>query len=291
MSGRASPPGSGLAWAVHVLGKATQVNDQGLGGYASLASQGPIEPALGHAFLTLVEPHNGHDAAYTRWYEDDHFHAAGMSFPWWFAGRRWVATRALRQLRDSSLANADLDRGWSFATYWITRGRLREQALWLESTVGRLLADGRMFAERTHVMTGFFDHVTEWQAPGHQPRAVHALEYPYAGVVLEVVDPGRKGGRWLKENYVKPRLARGEAAQCLAFRPVPWPGQVEPPWQSAPPDRTVLLWFVESGPADFWEGSFGTHRAAVEAAGGMVDFVGGFVPTLPGTDVYLDQLR
>src|SRR5580658_1086726 len=35
-----------------------------------------------------------------------------MSFPWWFAGRRWVATRALRQLRDSSLASADLDRGW-----------------------------------------------------------------------------------------------------------------------------------------------------------------------------------
>lgn len=271
------------------------MSKKGLEAYAELASQGPIDAALGHAFLTLVEPHHGHEAAYTRWYEDDHFHACGMSFPWWFSGRRWVATRALRELRDSSHAGVNLDRGWSFATYWITRGRLCEQVHWLESTVGRLVADGRMFAERTHVMTGFYDHLTEWQAPGHQPRGVHALEYPYAGVVLEVVDPAPGWDRWLEDGHVQPRLARGEAAQCLAFRLSPWPGQVEPAWSSArkdpAPDRTVLLWFVESGLADFWDDSFGTHRAAVEEAGGVVDFVGGFVPALPGTDVYLDRLR
>src|SRR4051794_37761652 len=89
-------------------------------GYARLAAAGPTEALLGHAFLTLVEPHRGHDAEYTSWYEDDHFHAGAMAFPWWFSGRRWVATRALRALRDSSRPEVDLDPGWSFATYWIT---------------------------------------------------------------------------------------------------------------------------------------------------------------------------
>ena len=266
-----------------------------LEGYSALPSQGPNAAVLGHAFLTLVEPHWGHEAAYTRWYEDDHFHAGAMAFPWWFSGRRWVATRALRELRQSSLADADLDRGWSFATYWITRGRLLEQARWLETTVGRLLADGRMFAERTHVLTGYHDHVREWQAPDHQPHGVHALEYPYDGVVLEVLDPppgGRQG--WLEADHVQPRLAGGEASLCLGFRPVPWPGRMQPSWfdyASSPEGRVVLLWFVEGPLIERWASFFGSHRAEVEAAGGSLVFVGGFLPTVPGTDRYLDQLR
>lgn len=94
------------------------VNNRDPEGYADLASQGPIEPALGHAFLTLVEPHNGHNAAYTRWYEDDHFHAAGMSFPWWFAGKRQSqpgpcvsSGTAVAQLRTSTAAGPSLPTG------------------------------------------------------------------------------------------------------------------------------------------------------------------------------------
>jgi hypothetical protein len=265
-----------------------------LDGYAELAAEGPNEAVLGHAFLTLVEPHLGHDAAYTRWYEDDHFHAGAMAFPWWFSGRRWVATRELRALRASSDEDADLDRGWSLATYWITRGRLREQAVWLESAVGRLLADGRMFAERTHVMTGYHDHVGEWQAPSHRPRGVHALEYPYAGLVVEVVDRPDGRDRWLVEQHVGPRLVSGEAAQCMAFAPLPWPGRLEPSWfdhAATPAGRVVLLWFLERDPRDGWDETFGAHLAAVEAAGGRLAFVGGFLPTWPGTDRYLAEVR
>jgi hypothetical protein len=262
--------------------------------YARLASVGPTAAELGHAFLTLVEPHRPFDAAYTRWYEDDHFHAGAMAFPWWFSGRRWVATRSLRALRESSDPATDLDRGWTFATYWITRGRLAEQAVWLETIVGRLLDEGRMFSERTHVMTGYHDHLAEWQAPGHTPRGVHALEHPYAGLVMEVVDPPPGAGDWSADEHVRPRLAQGEAAQCLAFGPVPWPGRGATHWfdhASAPAGRVVLLWFLERDPHEGWASTFGNHRVAIERAGGRVVHLGGFVPAVPGTDVHLDEVR
>ena len=58
---------------------------------------GEIE--LGSALFTLVEPHKGHEVAYNRWYERDHFYAGCMVGPWLYAGRRWVATRDEKALR------------------------------------------------------------------------------------------------------------------------------------------------------------------------------------------------
>ena len=52
------------------------------------------EVRLGTMLFTLVEPHRGHEVAYNRWYERDHFYAGCMVGPWLFAGRRFVATRA-----------------------------------------------------------------------------------------------------------------------------------------------------------------------------------------------------
>ena len=54
---------------------------------------------LGSMLFTLVEPHRGFEVAYNRWYERDHFYAGCMVGPWLFAGRRFVATRALKDLR------------------------------------------------------------------------------------------------------------------------------------------------------------------------------------------------
>ena len=47
----------------------------------------------GSALFTLVDPSKGHEVAYNRWYERDHFYAGCMIGPWLFAGKRWVATR------------------------------------------------------------------------------------------------------------------------------------------------------------------------------------------------------
>ncbi len=67
----------------------------------SIPDEGPVSPfytdvpaaldhevAIGGALITMVEPHVGHERAYNRWYEDDHFYAGAMCMPWMFAGRR-----------------------------------------------------------------------------------------------------------------------------------------------------------------------------------------------------------
>ena len=50
---------------------------------------------VGSMLFTMVDPHPGHEVAYNRWYERDHFYAGCMVGPWLFAGRRWVAPRSL----------------------------------------------------------------------------------------------------------------------------------------------------------------------------------------------------
>ena len=42
------------------------------------------EVRLGSMLFTLVEPHRGHELAYNRWYERDHFYAGCMVGPWLF---------------------------------------------------------------------------------------------------------------------------------------------------------------------------------------------------------------
>ena len=93
------------------------------------ASEGAIR--LGSLLFSLVEPERGHGRAFHRWYERDHFYSGMMSGPDLFAGRRWVATRALKKLRypaDSPLVDP-LDAGSYAVTYWILEGRCRNLAI------------------------------------------------------------------------------------------------------------------------------------------------------------------
>ena len=67
----------------------------------------------------------GHERAYNRWYEDDHYNAGAMAFPWMWAGRRWVAPVPYQKVRypaDSAIAQP-LEAGKYISTYWITDGQ------------------------------------------------------------------------------------------------------------------------------------------------------------------------
>ena len=89
----------------------------------------PIE--LGGALVTLVEPHKGHEVAYNRWYERDHFYAGCMIGAWTISGARYVCTRDLKALRypaDSPVV-PDNDTGSYLALYWVLNGRFGE---WIE---------------------------------------------------------------------------------------------------------------------------------------------------------------
>ncbi len=267
--------------------------------YSTLPKEGPYEVAIGSALITMVEPHEGHEWAYNRWYEDDHFYAGAMAMPWMFAGRRWVAPRDLQALRypEDSVIAQPLSAGKYISIYWITAGRYEDHLRWTVATNQRLLPDGRVYLERTHVFTSFQTYRGAVYRDEKGPRDIHALDYPYDGLVVEVVDAN--GDRdaldhWLRSEYLPARLAGTPVAMTLRFQPNPLPADKMSYVEDVPglDQRLTLLSFVEVDPAECWDEVFRPAGAAVESGGlGRVVFAAPFVPTLPGTDTYVDQLR
>lgn len=209
---------------------------------------------LGSCLFTLVDPHPGRERAYNEWYERDHFYAGMMTMPHVFAGRRWVATRALRELTGGGP-------GSFLATYWIEAGRHAE---FLEAAVAalkELTAAGRMFDGRDHVHTGFYE-LASWA--GREPDGVPtelALDHPFAGLVTAL------GGD-------EPPAA-GAAALRLSWDPMATPGFDVP----AEPLHLLFLDEAPAGCVEEWRAS--TARARWTRA---------FVPTVPGTTTHLDAL-
>ncbi len=271
--------------------------------YAELASTGPYGVRPGHALITMVEPHPGHEYAYNRWYEDDHYYAGAMAMPWMFAGRRWVATRDLQLLRhpEKSAVAQPVTAGCYLSVYWITEGRYDDHMRWTVAINRRLNRDARVYRDRTHVFTAFQDHAaTVYRDGAAGPRDVHALDHPYAGLVLEVIDtdtPEQCAGllEWLRARHLPARLAGSPAALVTVFRPTPLPGdrmtyvkQVE-----GVGTRLTLLWFLERDPRECWEEHFTGLDAeiAASAPGGRVELLAPVVPTVPGTDTHVSALR
>ncbi|MFI1679060.1 hypothetical protein [Streptomyces sp. NPDC020607] len=267
-----------------------------------MAAVGPYGVHPGHALITMVEPHPGHEFAYNRWYEDDHYYAGAMAMPWMYAGRRWVATRDLQLLRypDKSAIAEPVTAGCYLSTYWVTEGRYDDHMKWTVGINKRLNRDGRVHQARTHVFTAFQDHeATVYRDGAAGPRDFHALDHPYKGLVLEVVDAegARQRGElleWLRSRHLPRVLTGSPAAMVTLFRPTPLPGdrmtyvkQVE-----GVDTRLTLLWFLQEDPRDCWEAYFtGREEAVAESGLGRVELVAPFIPTVPGTDLYVDALR
>lgn len=275
--------------------------------YGELAGVGPYGVHPGHALITMVEPHPGHEYAYNRWYEDDHYYAGAMAMPWMYAGRRWVAPRELQLLRypEKSAVAQPVTAGCYLSTYWVTEGRYDEHMKWTVGINKRLNRDGRVYQDRTHVFTAFQDHeATVYRDGAAGPRDFHALDHPYQGLVLEVIDADSGEQReelleWLRAKQLPRALApKGKvtaaAAMVTIFRPTPLPGdrmtyvkQVE-----GVDTRLTLLWFLQADPRDCWQEHFAGRADAVAESGlGRVELVAPFIPTVPGTDTYVDQLR
>ncbi len=266
--------------------------------YYTMAQTGPYAAKIGSALITMVEPHPGHDAAYNRWYEDDHFNAGAMAFPWLFAGRRWVATvpyQKLRYPKDSAVAQP-VEAGKYISTYWITDGQFEAQMRWAVGTNHRLFADERVFIQRDHTFTSFQKYRGVVYRDVSGPRDVHALDYPYLGLVLEVIDSPdaescEKMLAWLLANRV-PGVGSSVALGTI-FQPMPLPADKQPYVKDVEgvDTRLTILWFTEADPKDVWS-EFADAGDRVAASGfGKVELVAPFIPTLPGTEKYVDLLR
>ena len=247
---------------------------------------------LGGALITMVEPRKGHEVAYNRWYERDHYYAGCMIGAWTIQGGRYVATRDLKALRypaDSPVCPDPMS-GSYVAIYWILAGKFGDWMKWGTEQVVWLHENGRMFTERDHIHTVMYRFRTEYEQPDgvpvelaldhRSPYCVLVVGEPAEGVELDAVDA------WFRTEASLPSVVAAE------FTPVPLLGD-------APSDvprrdggnQFAQLWFVDGDLPALWAGSFATLGARMEAAGiGRALFVSPFRATVPGTDTYTDQL-
>src|SRR5207245_2031393 len=173
--------------------------------------------------FTLVEPASGLEREYNRWYEGDHFYATVVG-PGVLSGRRFVCTRALKDLRimGESPVVPTPDVGSFLALYLLEDPTAFNE--WGAVNTGLLYSAGRIFQEREHIHTLMYSLDWWW---GDDPAGVSpelALDHPYHLVVAEFVTAADGAGpdlsTWLVENHAPRVHAETGARLVLSFKPV-----------------------------------------------------------------------
>jgi hypothetical protein len=256
---------------------------------------------IGTMLYTLVEPHRGHQVAYNRWYERDHFYAGCQIGAYNFSGARFVSTAPLKALRypkgDEALVS-DPNIGSYLGLYFVLDGHHDEWNRWAVDQVNVLHGAGRMFMERDHIHTGLYHFEWEHRREEDGVPAELALDHRFPGMVSVFVEaatgttPEQVSG-WYRDEYLPSVLPGSPVATVLAFSPLPLladaPGDV--PRDDSADQRLLLLFFIDETPVEAWDAIFAAQADAVADSGlGRVLWASPFIGTVPGTDTYTDQL-
>ena len=257
----------------------------------------------GSALFTLVDPSKGHEVAYNRWYERDHFYAGCMIGPWLFAGKRWVATRAMKALRfpegDTPVASPH-DKGSYLATYWVLEDKHKEHFDWAGNQVVDLYMNNRGFMERQHAHTVLLSNPEHAYRDDDPVPIELAFDHHYQGLAVVAIDPAEEVsdeelGAHLDETALPALLANSPIASMVSWRYIQMgEGTEQAPMDlgmpPGPPERRLQMFFLEDTPDAVWD-RFRTYAADLDASGkGVVSFAAPFLPTIVGTDTYTDQL-
>jgi hypothetical protein len=253
----------------------------------------PIE--LGGALVTLVEPHRGHEVAYNRWYERDHFYAGCMIGAWTISGARFVATRDLKDRRrpaDSPVTGGDPLAGSYLSLYWVLDGKFGDWIEWGTRQVRWLIESDRMFPHRDHVHTVMYRFRAELPGRDDGVPVELALDHRSPWLVMAVGEIDPAADRAAIEAWLAARTP-GRAEVGALFTPVPMPSDApsDVPADSGG-DRFLALWFVDADLPSAWDEQWSAFGADLVGAGlGQLLFLAPFRATVPGTDAFADELR
>lgn len=247
---------------------------------------------MGGALVTLVEPHPGHEVAYNRWYERDHFYAGCMLGAWTLSGARFVATRDLKDLRavDPALM-PDPAAGSYLSLYWIVAGKFGEWMDWGTRQVRWLIDEDRMFEHRDHVHTVMYRFHSE--VPGREDGVPVelALDRRAPSLVMVLIDRASDVETAAIADWWADASPGAEVTAVLEPVPMPTDAPSDVPAERTA-GRTLLLAFVADDVAATWDDDWaGVPAGLAEAGLGSVAMLAPFKPTVPGTDTYADQLR
>lgn len=254
---------------------------------------------LGHAMITMIEPTRDPTrlAEYNRWYEHDHAYSGVLVGPWAFSYRRFVATRDLKALRapDPSTVADPVTRGSYIAAYWFLQDRVDDHFAWSFPQTQWLTAEGRMNPDREHVSTSLYDFRGSANRAGWPVPPEIALDHPYGGLVATWLDLAPEADHealvtWALDDWLPGVLAGENAlAQALAFTPRDFPGV--PGTGVGVGERLVVLGFTSGDPRSGWTATRDALTSPVTAgAHASVGLVAPFIPVVPGTQTYADEL-
>jgi hypothetical protein len=224
---------------------------------------------------------------------------AGAHF---FAGRRFVATRALKDERLPKQGSMlrDLRDGSYLALYWLIAGHHDEAERWAVERVKALYANDRMFAGGRPMPAHAGFYLARFEV-SRDPDGVPielALDHPYAGVGLTMwaaptVDSVDALSDALENRLLPESMARSGPSLCLGLRPVPLPAD-SPAHVELPEDfdrRILVVSFFENDPAESMRSWTEGLVSRIEGEGlGRLLLSAPFIPTIPGTDRYADEL-
>ena len=256
-------------------------------------SASPI--ALGTVLFTMVEPRRGHEVAYNRWYERDHFYAGCMIGAYNFAGNRYVATRDLKERRypESSPITPDPMTGSYAAIYWVLKGHHDDWNRWAVDQVNVLHANGRMFTERDHIHTVVYDFLGSVSREEDSVPPELALDHPYSGIhvcILEASSDRDGAVSWVR-GQLPAWLKDGPAGQALILTPKPLldDAPADVPRDPATAVRIMILFFLDGEPG---ESEPFSSLGKLVADSGLASLVWSspFKTTVKGTDKYTDEL-
>jgi hypothetical protein len=265
----------------------TEVTVQAVG--TGISTEKPIK--LGGALFTMVEPHKGHEVAYNRWYERDHFYAGCMIGSWNFGGGRFVATRACKEKRYAADPSVTPDAmvGSYLAIYWILDGHFDDWMRWGTNQVNWLHENGRMFAERDHVHTLMYTFLAEHNQPDGVPIEL-ALDHHFPGIVAVIGELAEGKTHDDAMAFFAGREVPAEVA--VSFTPVPLFGDApsDVPRDTAT-NRFLQLYFLDEPVLEVFDERFGSLGDELEQSGvATLKFISPFLATVPGTDRYADEL-
>jgi hypothetical protein len=250
---------------------------------------------LGHAMITMVEPHADTLHEYNEWYEGDHAYSGVMAGPGAFAYRRFVATRDLKPLRiagPNPVADPK-ELGSFIALYWVERDQVEPLFAWSFALMPQLVADGRMHPGRDHISTAVYDLAAEHERDGGVPARI-ALDHPFPGVIVtwtDAVDAAHLDelAEWYRTEGLP---AGGPIGTAVGWALREFPGTPSTvPATVGVGTRLVHTAFTTVDPRECWDEVTGDLVARLEKSGlGTLSLAAPFIPVVPGTTTYLDQL-
>ncbi|MFI5041695.1 MAG: hypothetical protein ACHQNA_07585 [Acidimicrobiales bacterium] len=253
---------------------------------------------VGSMLWVFTDPHPGHEFAYNRWYERDHYYAGCMIGASTLAGSRWVATRRHKDARLPAVPTMPFGRldGSYACLYFVLDGHHDEWDAWAAPQMHALYAADRGFQGRTHYNTGFWRH--EWRAyrdPDPVPVEL-ALDHRYPGMVAVFIDPTPGAAPDELDGVLEatlPAWLRGSpVASVVGWSHVPLSDN-KPAFIAVDPaehDRRLQIHFVEADPMTAWDHYHDLVELIGRSGAGTVALAAPFVATEIGTDRYVDEL-